>query len=59
LIQGFETWGDFCENMVFETYKFDLRKIVISDYLKEKVESVGEHAIVINNGFDFTYFKKP
>lgn len=54
-IQGYETWAVGYEKLV-ESYKLDLNKIVIADWLKEKVEEVGETAQIAYNGFDFNYF---
>lgn len=55
-IQDFENWA-ITEKKVFKTYTFPFKKIVIAPWLKEKVESTGNDAIVISNGFDFNYFK--
>ena len=54
-IQGYETWSVGYEKLM-ESYKLDLKKIVIADWLKEKVEEVGETAQIAYNGFDFNYF---
>lgn len=54
-IQGYETWAVGYEKLM-ESYKLDLKKIVIADWLKEKVEEVGETAQIAYNGFDFNYF---
>lgn len=56
LIQGFEKWPPFSESLVFESYKFPMKKIVITPWLLEKVRSTGENAAVIYNGLDFSYF---
>ena len=55
-IQGYETWSVGYE-MLMETYRLNLKKIVIADWLKEKVQEVGENAEIAYNGFDFGYFK--
>lgn len=55
-IQDFEAWA-ISERKVYETYAFPFTKIVIAPWLKQKVESVGEKAVVVPNGFDFDYFK--
>lgn len=54
-IQDFENWfasSDF----VYETYHYPMKKIVVSQWLKEAVESCGEKACVVCNGFDFHKF---
>lgn len=56
LIQGFEKWSPFSESQVFESYKFPMKKICITPWLLEKVQSVGENATLIYNGLDFSYF---
>lgn len=56
LIQGFEDWG-VPEEEVYKTYRFGLRNIVISNWLKDRVEKAGASCILIKNGFDFDYFK--
>lgn len=56
MIQGFEKWEPFSESLVFESYKFPMKKICIAPWLIEKVKSVGECAELIYNGLDFSYF---
>ncbi len=56
LIQDFEKWTPFSESLVFESYKFPMKKIVITPWLLEKVQSSGEDAVLIYNGLDFSYF---
>lgn len=55
-IQAFEDWVMSSED-VYKSFKFPFKKIVIADWLKDKVESIGEHVTVIPNGFDFDYFQ--
>lgn len=55
LIQGFETWN-FGEQAVVSTWKFKLNKIVIAEWLKDKIEEIGEKSFLIHNGFDFSSF---
>lgn len=55
-IQGYETWAVGMECLI-ETYKYKLKKIVIAEWLRDKVREVGEDAVVIHNGFDFNFFK--
>lgn len=56
LIQDFEKWPPFSESQVFESYRFPMKKIVITPWLLEKVQSSGEDAVLIYNGLDFSYF---
>lgn len=56
LIQGFENW-DFEDQYVYNSYKFHFHKIVIAKWLAEQVKKVGEKAVIIQNGLDFSYFK--
>lgn len=55
LIQGYEAWG-VSEDFVNNSYRLGLQNIVISDWLKEKVELTGSVCKVIKNAFDFKYF---
>ena len=57
LIQDFENWKDNTDDFVLKSYTLGLKNIVISNWLKEKVESTGAKAKVIPNGLDFEYFK--
>ncbi len=54
LIQGFENWGR-SDMEVLESYKLGLTNIVISKWLKEKVEEVS-NCEYIPNGIDFDKF---
>lgn len=56
LIQDYEAWG-VSEDFVNNSYRLGLQNIVISDWLKEKVEIAGSKCVVIKNAFDFDYFK--
>jgi len=56
LIQGYENWN-FNEKRLKETYKFNLKKIVISNWLKTIVDKYSsEESIVIENGLNFQEF---
>lgn len=57
LIQGYETWAVGLEELN-KTYRMPLNKIVIADYLLEKVKELGETATLVYNGLDFNFFKK-
>ena len=54
-IQGFENWS-FTDEQVIQSYHFPIKKIVISTWLKDIVNSCGEKSVFIPNGFDFTFF---
>lgn len=54
-IQGFENWN-LPETYTLRSYCFNMKKIVITTYLKEKVIEQGSDATLINNGFDFEEF---
>lgn len=56
-IQGYETWA-VGKMKLLETYRLPLKKIVIADYLVDKVKEVGESATLVYNGFDFDFFKR-
>lgn len=57
-IQDYEDFSMQSE-LVDKSYIFqEFKKIVISDWLKDKVEKAGGKATVIPNGFDFTCFHK-
>lgn len=57
-IQDYEVFS-MSKDKVEETYRFfDLEKIVIADWLREKVEKAGGTAMVVANGFDFSQFYK-
>lgn len=56
LIQDFEAWRGVSDEQVLTSYRFPLNKIAIAPWLVEKVNSVGEFARLIPNGFDFDYF---
>lgn len=56
-IQGYENWGNVTDEMLRNTYHYDLQKIVISKWLGNVMEEENEDYILIQNGFDFNYFK--
>ena len=57
LIQDFENWNENTDEYVYKSYTFPFTKIVISQWLRERVEKTGNTATVIPNGLDFDYFK--
>lgn len=56
-IQGFENWN-FGEDKLLETWRYKMNKIVIAPWLYEKMRSIGEDAALVENGFDFSVFRK-
>lgn len=54
-IQGYEIWNG-PENEVNETWRMPFKKIVISKWLNEIAGSLGESAVYIPNGLDFSEF---
>lgn len=57
LIQDFENWNNVGDEYVYNSYKLPLKKIVISPWLLKEVQKTSENATLIENGFDFNYFK--
>lgn len=57
-IQGYENWGGITENELFETYHFNMSKIVVSNWLQKILKSQNEESSLVPNGFDTTLFKK-
>lgn len=55
IIQDYETWA-MSEEEVNQSYHLPLKKIVISNWLKEKVENEGCSCFLVPNGFDFSQF---
>jgi glycosyltransferase involved in cell wall biosynthesis len=56
LIQGFEDWSMKKED-VERSWKFPMKKIVVSQWLKTLINNVGQEAICIPNGLDLSFFK--
>jgi len=55
LIQHIEDW-DASRETIFKTWKLPLHKIVISHWLEEAAQSLGEKSTYIPNGLDFEEF---
>ena len=55
-IQHFETFI-LPADEILKTYSFNLRKIVIANWLKKIVEEQQEHCVVVPNGFHFDEYK--
>lgn len=56
-IQGFESWN-FGEEKLLETWKYKMNKIVIAPWLLDVAKSLNEEAALVENGFDFSVFRK-
>lgn len=54
LIQHYEDWVD--QSVLDATWKSDLIKIVIADWLMDKAKAYGVHAELVENGLDFSRF---
>lgn len=57
LIQDYEKWGNLTDEMLRNTYHYDLQKIVISTWLRDIMKEEKVNYTLIPNGFDFEYFK--
>ncbi len=55
LIQGYETFS-VPENRLLATWRLPFQKIVVSKWLQNKAEEIGESALYIPNGIDFQAF---
>ena len=55
LIQSFEDWCGPREK-VEATWKYPMKKVVISPWLKDIADRMGEESYLIENGFDFESF---
>lgn len=56
-IQGFEECGHDNE-YVYSTYRYPMKKIVISHWLKDILDLLGEYSYLVPNGFDTKFFQK-
>lgn len=56
-VQDFESWNGISSECVYDSYRLPLKKITIAPWLVERIESVGSSAVLVENGFDFEYFK--
>lgn len=54
-IQGYEDWN-YPVRYAVRSYSFKMHKIVIADWLLDKVKETGNEAVLITNGFDFEKF---
>lgn len=57
LIQDYEKWLSITDEYIQQSYSFPFKKIVISEWLRKRVQETGNDATLIYNGFDFDYFK--
>lgn len=56
-IQDFENWNGITSERVYDSYRLPLKKITIAPWLAKEVERTGCTAALVENGFDFDYFK--
>lgn len=56
-IQGYENWGGITDEILRDTYRYPIRKIVVSNWLKEVMNREGVTCSIVPNGFDFNYFR--
>ena len=56
-IQDFENWNGITNKRVYDSYRLPMKKITIAPWLVREVERVGGTAALVENGFDFDYFK--
>lgn len=56
-IQDYENWGAVADDILRSTYHYPLKKIVISNWLREIICEESEKCEMIPNGFDFNYFR--
>ena len=57
-IQDYEKWGDTTDDMLIESYKYNMKKIVVSRWLKNIVDKYSsEESILISNGINIDNFK--
>ncbi len=56
-IQDFENWNGITSERVYDSYRLPLKKITISPWLVREVEKTGGTAALVENGFDFDYFR--
>lgn len=54
LIQGYETFS-MPEKALLDTYRLPLQKLVISSWLRDKVEAAGSTARLLPNGYDLSF----
>jgi glycosyltransferase involved in cell wall biosynthesis len=55
LIQGYETFS-VPEDRLLATWRLPFQKIVVSKWLQNRAEEIGENALYIPNGIDFQVF---
>ncbi len=56
LIQNYENWIG-SEELLLKTWNSNLRKIVIAPWLQRIADDQGQKTVLIENGFDFNYFR--
>ena len=56
-IQDFENWNNITSECVYDSYRLPMKKITIAPWLVREVEKTGGTATLVENGFDFDYFR--
>ena len=56
-IQGYENWGGVSDKTLRETYRYNMNKIVVSQWLGDILSYEGEEYVKIPNGFNHNIFK--
>lgn len=56
-IQDYENWGDVTDQILRNTYHYNLQKIVISTWLEKVMAEESVKCVCIPNGFNFKYFQ--
>ena len=56
-VQDKEVWPPYTEEDVYASYRFDMRKITISEWLADEIRKCGSDAAIVHNGLDFEYFR--
>lgn len=57
LIQDFENWSGITDDIVISTYKYNMKAVVISNWLYNIVSKYNSNCHFLPNGFDFNFFK--
>ena len=56
-IQHFEKWAGASAADIYSTYRLNINLITISNWLKKSIESIGEKAKLVPNGFNTDLFR--
>lgn len=56
-IQGYENWGGFSDKNLIETYKYNIKKLIVSNWLTKLINNYDNKTSTILNGFDLKKYK--